>query len=74
MNQLANYAGVDATSFTQEIRLNWESDRSRYLAGFYYLNIDTDSDNWDVTYARVARAETAVRRDAGFDGPPGFVA
>lgn len=45
MNQLANYAGVDATSFTQEIRLNWESDRSRYLAGFYYLNIDTDSDN-----------------------------
>lgn len=44
-NQLANYAGVDATSLTQEIRLNWENDRSRYLAGFYYLSIDTDSDN-----------------------------
>lgn len=45
VNQLANYAGVDATSLTQEIRLNWESDRSRYLVGFYYLNIDADSDN-----------------------------
>jgi len=44
-NQLANYAGVDATSLTQEIRLNWERDRSRYVAGFYYLRIDTDSDN-----------------------------
>lgn len=44
-NQLANYAGVDATSLTQEVRLNWEADRSRYVAGFYYLNIDTDSDN-----------------------------
>ncbi len=45
VNQLANYAGVDATSLTQEIRLNWEADRSRYLVGFYYLNIDADSDN-----------------------------
>lgn len=45
MNQLANYAGVDATSLTQEIRLNWERDRSRYVAGLYYLNIDAKSDN-----------------------------
>lgn len=45
VNQLANYAGVDSTSFTQEIRLNWEGDRSRYVAGFYYLSIDTESDN-----------------------------
>lgn len=45
MNQLANYAGVDATSFTQEIRLDWEGDRSRWVAGLYYLNIDTESDN-----------------------------
>ena len=45
MNQLANYAGVDSTSLTQEIRLNWEGERSRYVAGFYYLNIDTESDN-----------------------------
>ncbi len=44
-NQLANYAGVDATSLTQEIRLNWENEKSRYVVGFYYLNIDTDSDN-----------------------------
>ena len=45
VNQAANYAGVDATSFTQEIRFNGETDRSRWVAGFYYLNIDTDSDN-----------------------------
>ena len=44
-NQLANYAGVDATSLTQEVRLNWSGDRYRSVAGFYYLNIDTESDN-----------------------------
>ena len=45
VNQAANYAGLDATSFTQEIRLNGETDRMRWVAGFYYLNIDADSDN-----------------------------
>ncbi len=45
VNQAANYAGLDATSFTQEIRFNGETDRSRWVAGFYYLNIDSDSDN-----------------------------
>ncbi len=45
VNQSANYAGVDATSFTQELRLNGESDIIRWVAGVYYLNIDTDSDN-----------------------------
>ena len=45
VNQLANYAGVDASSFTQELRLNGETDRSRWVAGFYYLNIDSESDN-----------------------------
>lgn len=45
VNQAVNYAGVDATSFTQEIRLNGETDRTRWVAGFYYLNIDADSDN-----------------------------
>ena len=45
VNQLANYAGVDASSFTQEFRLNGETDNSRWVAGVYYLNIDNDSDN-----------------------------
>lgn len=45
VNQAANYAGVDATSLTQEIRINGTTDQSRWVAGFYYLNIDTDSDN-----------------------------
>ena len=45
VNQAANYAAVDATSLTQEIRLNGETERSRWVTGFYYLNIDTDADN-----------------------------
>jgi len=45
VNQLANYAGVDASSFTQEFRLNGDSDNARWVAGFFYLNIDSDSDN-----------------------------
>lgn len=45
VNQLANYAGVDTSSFTQEFRLNGESDSLRWVAGLYYLNIDSHSDN-----------------------------
>jgi len=45
VNQLANYAAVDATSFTQEFRVSGETDRSRWVAGLYYLNIDSESDN-----------------------------
>jgi iron complex outermembrane receptor protein len=45
VNQFANYAGVDADSFTQELRINGETDRVRWVAGVYYLHIDTDSDN-----------------------------
>ena len=44
-NQLANYAGVDATSLTWEFRLNGETDSARWVAGFFYLNIDNTSDN-----------------------------
>jgi iron complex outermembrane receptor protein len=44
-NQLANYAGVDATSLTQEFRLNGETDTMRWVTGFFYLNIDNQSDN-----------------------------
>ncbi|TQV72727.1 TonB-dependent receptor [Exilibacterium tricleocarpae] len=44
-NQLANYAGVDATSFTQELRWSGESGNSRWVGGFFYLNIDNESDN-----------------------------
>ena len=45
VNQLANYAGVDGESFTQEFRLSGETDNSRWVAGLYYLNIDSTSDN-----------------------------
>ncbi len=45
VNQLVNYAGVDADSLTVETRLNGESENSRWVAGLYYLNIDSDADN-----------------------------
>jgi len=45
VNQLANYGSVDATSFTQEFRLSGGSERSDWVVGAYYLNIDTDSAN-----------------------------
>jgi len=45
VNQLANYAGVDATSFTQEVRLAGSADHLRWVTGLYYLNIDNHSDN-----------------------------
>ncbi len=44
-NQSANYAALDSSSFTQELRLSGEGDRTRWVAGLYYLNIDADSDN-----------------------------
>ena len=44
-NQLANYAGVDADSVTQEFRLNGETTDSTWVAGLYYLYIDNQSDN-----------------------------
>ncbi len=45
VNQSANYASVDATSFTQELRLNGTADKMRWVAGLYYLNIDNTSAN-----------------------------
>ncbi len=45
VNQLANFAGVDATSFTQEFRWSGETQNSRWVAGLFYLDIDNTSDN-----------------------------
>ncbi len=45
VNQLANYAGVDATSFTQEFRFNGKTDKVTWVAGLFFLDIDNDSDN-----------------------------
>lgn len=45
VNQLVNYQGVDANTFTQEFRLSGETDRMRWVTGFYYLNIDNTSNN-----------------------------
>ena len=45
VNQLTNYAAMDANSFTQEFRLNGEGESTRWVAGLYYLSIDIDSIN-----------------------------
>lgn len=45
VNQLANYAGVNATTFTQELRLAGQGQRTRWVTGLYYLKINNDSDN-----------------------------
>lgn len=64
-NYLANYGGVDGDSFTQEIRLNGETDRSRWVLGFYYLNIESDSNNGlKVSEAGVAGPALDVGTDA----------
>ncbi|MEE8056798.1 MAG: TonB-dependent receptor, partial [Pseudomonadales bacterium] len=44
-NTTANYAAADSTSFTQELRFSGKAERMNWVAGLYYLNIDTDSDN-----------------------------
>lgn len=44
-NQSANYAGVDAETFSQELRLNGSWDSGTWVIGAYYLNIDNESDN-----------------------------
>ncbi|MGI9343134.1 MAG: TonB-dependent receptor [Gammaproteobacteria bacterium] len=45
VNQSANYAGVDADSLTQEFRIDGGTDRLNWVAGFYYLYIDSTSVN-----------------------------
>ena len=45
VNQLANYAATDSSSFTQELRLNGDTVTARWLVGIFYLKIDNDSDN-----------------------------
>lgn len=45
VNQSANYAGVDANSFTQELRLGGTSGKLTWVAGLFYLHIDDHSKN-----------------------------
>ena len=45
VNQLANYAGVNASSTTEELRLNGETSDLRWVTGLFYLNIKNHSNN-----------------------------
>ena len=42
-NQLANYAGLDAYSLSQELRLNGKAENLTWAAGVYYLHIDVNN-------------------------------
>jgi iron complex outermembrane receptor protein len=44
-NQLANYGGDDAKTFSQELRLNGATPNLNWVAGLYYLHIKNHSDN-----------------------------
>ncbi len=44
-NQLANYGSVNASSFTQELRLNGSGDRLNWTLGAYFLHINNLSRN-----------------------------
>jgi outer membrane receptor protein involved in Fe transport len=56
------FAGVGRTEdISQEIRVNWENERTSFLLGAYYF--DQDSDNRD---ARILPADAQARADAGF--------
>src|SRR6185437_5968739 len=45
VNQLANYAGVNASSTTEELRLNGAAHGLRWVTGLFYLNIKNHSNN-----------------------------
>jgi len=45
VNQFVFEQITDQWQFTQEIRLNWEGSRSRWVAGFFYLKVNTDYNN-----------------------------
>ena len=45
MNQVANSGAVDADSLSQELRLTGSTERTRWVTGVYYLNIDDHADN-----------------------------
>ncbi|QXQ07786.1 TonB-dependent receptor [Sphingosinicellaceae bacterium] len=44
-NQAANYAGVHASTVSQEFRLNGKVDNVNWVAGLYYLHIDNHAIN-----------------------------
>jgi iron complex outermembrane recepter protein len=45
VNQLANYAGVNASSKTEELRINGEAEHLRWVTGLFYLSIKNHSNN-----------------------------
>lgn len=44
-NQSANYAGVNANTWSQELRVNGSTDSLNWVAGAFYLHIDNHSLN-----------------------------
>lgn len=60
------FLSTDAEQFSQELRLNGETDRSRWVAGFYYLDIEVNDANgaeFPAVFGYVSGAPV------GFDSP-----
>lgn len=49
---------TDAEQFSQEIRLDGETDTLKWVAGLYYLNLQTDDSNGGITDPFIGPAET----------------
>ena len=60
------FLSTEAEQFSQEIRLNGETDRSRWVAGFYYLDIEVNDANGAEFPAVFGYAAGAP---IGFDSP-----
>ena len=62
-------SSMDAESISQEVRLNGETERMRWVLGLYYLNIDNDTDTGflfnqgSVTYLGIFDDINEVRLD-----------
>ncbi len=62
------YLTTDVDQFSQEIRLDGETDRLKWVTGFYYLNLDIDDSNGGITDPFIGPA-TTPGAEAGINNP-----
>lgn len=63
------YLSTDAEQFSQELRLNGETDRSRWVAGLYYLDIEVNDANGAEFPLALGYDGGATGNPLGFDSP-----
>ena len=67
LNQVTFEANEEREQFSQELRINGETDRTSWVAGFYYLDFDTDTTGFVVE-------DIGPLATFGFDSSTGAVA